>query len=1497
MLVLRRFVVSLCASRLRQFLPRWPIFASALLAAISAGTAPALAASNSWSSTAASGAWQTAGNWTGGVNVPGATAGTTNIDTATFNNAGNGQTTITTDAGRNLEFITFDTSAAAYTIGTAGGNALLLTSGGMIQIASTFSGTTVTETINAPLTLEGNYTFADNATNAGDLLNFGGAITSGIAGTQALTINGADNTTIGGAVGGGAGTIGLTKNGAGTLILSSNNTFTGGITINQGSLQLANAGALNSTGINPVTFGSSSTGLLSLGGNSVSIASLASSATPGTPVVQNGSAAAATLNINNGGGLTYAGVLQDGAGGGALSLVLNTGTLTLAGSSANTFTGAVTVNDGSLVLGKSSSVQAIGATLNIGDGVGAAGSATVLVTNTSQFPVPLGANVTIKSDGLLNFSGVLASDKIGVLTMTGGTITTSNSGTSGNFILFGDVTTLASSNTATISGTQAFVQIFGATVRTFTVAQGTPANGIDLDISAPLANIGSLGPIVKAGPGVMRLSGNNNGALSLSGGVNLNAGTLIVGNSNALGSGTLTAGGGRLQADGNGPYIISNPVNLSNILTVSGSNNFTLSSQISGSSGLTVNGPGTLTLAGSSANTFTGAVTVNDGSLVLGKSSSVQAIGATLNIGDGVGAAGSATVLVTNTSQFPVPLGANVTIKSDGLLNFSGVLASDKIGVLTMTGGTITTSNSGTSGNFILFGDVTTLASSNTATISGTQAFVQIFGATVRTFTVAQGTPANGIDLDISAPLANIGSLGPIVKAGPGVMRLSGNNNGALSLSGGVNLNPGTLIVGNSNALGSGTLTMAGGTLQADSGSISLNNSVAISAGTSFLAGAQNLTFSGPISGSGGLTKNGLGTLMLSGDSSYSGTLTVAAGTLALNSGTLPATVINQASFVYNGGTFSGQLINQGSTTFNSNSFTAGNGIVNYTTLTASSGFTFTLNGSGLDNEGSFALAGGTLTGSGPLVNGNTLSGNGIVAGSGGFTNNAFLNVSGNLILSNSGPNANIGAINLAAGEFLQLTSGVALTNSGTLNLNEGLVSGAGTLTNSGGSINGPGVISATFNNASGVVLIGNATTLTIVKPWINGGIVQLTSINSNLTGGAITNNGTIQGLGAVSNAVGNNGSIEAIAGTLSLAGATTNATSGTLTIDSASKLVIAGGLATNAGTIVNQGGAFDNNGFPLNNSGIVAGFGTFRSGGLTNNGGMTFTGGLAIIIGPVTNQNGHTITVAYNPALFTGMVTNNGGATFNTLSTTATFAGGFTNNGNSNFAAVGNGSIDVPVVPAFGNASSLAVGGSSTLRFSPVSGAATVGTGVTATVNSAAMLELAGSVSALSSGANRVNVTNNSSAAAGILVSGTNQVVGGIDGLGSTQVNAGSDLTADHIIQSALVIGGAAGSPGLVTIDASDASGNPLGQPSGFALAGSLTPSGPFGAPDMSFASLRTATTDSAALAVVAMGKSVGSGNAAAVPEPSTILLTLLAILGVVSTQFARHHFRSQTV
>ena len=105
--------------------------------------------------------WVDAGNWTGAV--PGAITGTTNTSTATFNQSA-ARSPSTIDAGRNIQNITFDTaSVSALTIGTVAGQSLLLTTGGTVQTTSTVVNT---QTINAPLVLEGNYTFTSGASSS-----------------------------------------------------------------------------------------------------------------------------------------------------------------------------------------------------------------------------------------------------------------------------------------------------------------------------------------------------------------------------------------------------------------------------------------------------------------------------------------------------------------------------------------------------------------------------------------------------------------------------------------------------------------------------------------------------------------------------------------------------------------------------------------------------------------------------------------------------------------------------------------------------------------------------------------------------------------------------------------------------------------------------------------------------------------------------------------------------------------------------------------------------------------------------------------------------------------------------------------------------------------------------------------------------------------------------------------------------------------------------------
>ena len=85
------------------------------------------------------------------------------------------------------------------------------------------------------------------------------------------------------------------------------------------------------------------------------------------------------------------------------------------------------------------------------------------------------------------------------------------------------------------------------------------------------------------------------------------------------------------------------------------------------------------------------------------------------------------------------------------------------------------------------------------------------------------------------------------------------------------------------------------------------------------------------------------------------------------------------------------------------------------------------------------------------------------------------------------------------------------------------------------------------------------------------------------------------------------------------------------------------------------------------------------------------------------------------------------------------------------------------------------------------------------------------------------------------------------------------------------------------MTIDASDASGSPLDQSSGLALAGSLASSGPFGADIGSLSSLDGSGGSDLSGVGSSMSLRASSTGLAAVSEPSTILLTAVGLLGLL--------------
>jgi autotransporter-associated beta strand protein len=180
----------------------------------------------------------------------------------------------------------------------------------------------------------------------------------------------------------------------------------------------------------------------------------------------------------------------------------------------------------------------------------------------------------------------------------------------------------------------------------------------------------------------------------------------------------------------------------------------------------------------------------------------------------------------------------------------------------------------------------------------------------------------------------SIGGATALTKAGIGKLTLSTAN----AYTGGTTLSGGTLVINNATALGSGTLTISGGTIDsiADT-TLNLNGSaqawngdftflgnaklnlgsgpVTLSATRSVTVNGSTLTVGGVISGSSfGLTKAGTGTLALTNASTYSGATTVSAGKLLVNGSTASgsAVTVSSSGTLAGSGTVAGTVVVNG---------------------------------------------------------------------------------------------------------------------------------------------------------------------------------------------------------------------------------------------------------------------------------------------------------------------------------------------------------------------------------------------------------------------------------------------------------------------------------------------------------------------------------------------------------------------------------------------------------
>ena len=269
-------------------------------------------------------------------------------------------------------------------------------------------------------------------------------------------------------------------------------------------------------------------------------------------------------------------------------------------------------------------------------------------------------------------------------------------------------------------------------------------------------------------------------------------------------------------------------------------------------------------------------------------------------VGFSAGSTGSVTVSSgtwANSGNLDVGSGGNGTLVISGgsVSNTTGYLGTNGgvSGVATVSGGSWAGNSLfvGFLGNGTLnltgTGVVTIGAGSGTVTLArfagatgtvnlGTGGTAGTIAAAVITGSRAGSTVSFNHTNDTTLAASLIGTLA-VTKAGLGTATLSGTNN---TYAGTTTVTGGLLQIDANSRLGSSTLGLVGGGIRFGAAFDNLRSTTLTGSGGTFDTNGFTVSYASALSGTGALTKTGLGMLTLAGNKSYSGGTTVTTGTL-----------------------------------------------------------------------------------------------------------------------------------------------------------------------------------------------------------------------------------------------------------------------------------------------------------------------------------------------------------------------------------------------------------------------------------------------------------------------------------------------------------------------------------------------------------------------------------------------------------------------------------------
>jgi len=989
------------------------------------------------------------------VTGSGSSAGAT-AEVAVGNHAGNGTLTVANGGSVSAPIVVIAAdsgSTGVLNIGAAAGDAAVaagslntpsvvlghgaatlvfnLTDTGYV-FAPTISGNGTVDVLAGTTLFTANNSYTGTTTIGGGTLQLGHGGTSGwidtnVTNNGALVFDRSDNVAFANAI---SGSGSVTQNGSGTLALDSVNSYTGGTTVNSGTLLIGDVSHPNAqvAGDVVVNGGAALGGFGTIGGD-VTVAG-------GAHLAPGGSGGYGTLSIDGNLSVAQGAVLDYGfsaPGTGystpGMSDQINVGgNLTLNGATLNVnadasfgegiyrlfqYNGTLTETNGGITLGTTPagdtlSIQTLanqinlvntgGTSLNVWNGNGQASS-----TQMGGGSGTWSATSSNWTDTNGDVSAAMAPQPgFAVFGGTGGTVTIDNS-----------------------AGTVA------ATGMQFAV-DGYVMNGDTLTL---LADGGGNAPAIRVGDGTANGAGYTaeiDNVLAGSAGLNkTDNGTLILGGANTYTGGT-TISGGTLQIGhgGTGGSVLGDVVD-NGTLAFAHADDVTFDGAISGVGSLVQQGTDVLTLT--NTETYSGTTTISDGTLALSSTGSI---------------ADSSSVIDNGTFDISNTAGASInTLAGSGNVN---------LGTQTLTlaqaSDTFAGAINGNGGGLALNAGTEVLTGSNTYTGSTT-----INGGTLQ---LGHGGTSGSITSDVidngtlvldrsdDVVFGNaISGSGNVVQNGSGTLTLSNSN----TYSGGTTVNAGTLS-GTTGSFGSGAI--------ADNASLVLSQS-------------NDGTLTNTISGTGSVSVNGGGTITLSGNNSYSGGTTVTAGTLVGDSSSLQGDIVDNATLDFqqtSDGSFAGAL--------------SGNG-----TLISSGSAVLGLTGDSSAFAGSTQVNGGTLQVDGALggsvdtASGATLGGHGTLGGDVTIESGATLapgDASGTVI----GTLTVGGNLTMRQGSFFNMDVGAAGAVLGTIGSSDGVIVN-GNLSLNGVTLNvndtgtmGPGIYtlfnySGTLTETNGGIALG----------------------------------------------------------------------------------------------------------------------------------------------------------------------------------------------------------------------------------------------------------------------------------------------------------------------------------------------------------------------------------------------------------------------------------------